>query len=159
MIRFVLSHAGHVPFREHGVEPPVGFEGELTKKRYMKQAHSGGFRGRFYVGSTSEWAGFDRANTWDGITQLCRYAVEMVPALARARLVRSWAGLRPRSRDGKFIIGEAPGTKGLFLATGHDSVGVLYSAMTGKLLAERIVTGSQPPLLAPFDPARQSLAA
>lgn len=159
MIRFVISHAGHVPFREHGIETPDGFEGELTKKRYMKQARSGGFRGRFYVGSTSEWAGFDRTNTWDGITQLCRYAVEMVPALARARLVRSWAGLRPRSRDGKFIIGEAPGVQGLFLATGHDSVGVLYSAMTGKLLAERIVTGAQPPLLAPFDPARRSLAA
>lgn len=157
MIRFVLSHAGHVPFREHGVETPEGFEGELTKKRYMKQARSGGFRGRFYVGSTSEWAGFDRANTFDGITQLCGYAVEMVPALARARLVRSWAGLRPRSRDGKFIIGAAPGETGLFLATGHDSVGVLYSAMTGKLLAERMVTGRQPALLAPFDPARHSL--
>ncbi len=129
-----------------------------TAQRYLKQARSGGFRGRFYVGSTSEFVGFDRANTWEGIAQLCRYAVRTVPALARARLVRAWAGLRPRSADGRFLIGEAPGVAGLYLATGHDSVGVLHAPMTGRLLAEWIQTGRRPPLLAPFDPARLTRA-
>ncbi len=154
LVRCVLSHAGHVPFKEHGIEAPSEVEGELTKKRYMKQARGGGFRGRFYIGATSEFVGFDRTATWDGISQLARYAVETVPALARARLVRTWAGLRPRSRDGRFLIGEAPGLPGLFLATGHDSIGVLYCGTTGQLLAEWIHTGRRPDLLEPFDPAR-----
>lgn len=150
----VVSHAGHVPFRDHGLETPPHVAGELEKKRYLKQARSGGFRGRFYVGSTSEFVGFDRASTREGIAQLCRYAVETVPALARARLVRAWAGLRPRSADGRFLIGAAPGVSGLYVATGHDSVGVLHAPMTGVLLAEWIQTGRRPALLAPFDPAR-----
>ncbi len=154
LVSTVLSHAGHIPFKEHGIDAPPHVEGELQKKRYMKQAKSGGFQGRVYIGSTSEFVGFDRANTWDGVTGLCQYAVDTVPALVRARLVRGWAGLRPRSRDGRFVIGEAPGLPGFFLATGHDSIGVLHSTMTGKLLAEWIHTGRRPELLAPFDPAR-----
>ena len=158
LVGAVISHAGHIPFKEHGLDTPPGFEGELQKKRYLKQTRSGGFQGRFYVGSTSEFVGFDRASTWDGVAQLCRYAVDTVPALARARLVRAWAGLRPRSRDGGFIIGPAPGLEGFWLATGHDSIGILYSTMTGKLLASYITRGRRPDLLAPFDPARPSLA-
>jgi len=150
----IISHAGHIPFKEHGIDAPPHVEGELQKKRYMKQARSGGFRGRVYVGSTSEFVGFDRSVTWDGVSQLCRYAVETVPVLGQARFVRAWAGLRPRSRDGRFVIGPAPGLPGFFLATGHDSIGVLHSTMTGQLLAEWIVTGRRPDFLASFDPAR-----
>src|SRR5262249_14544047 len=112
LVRSVISHAGHVPFREHGIDAPPEVEGETQKKRYLKQTSKGGFQGRVYVGSTSEFVGFDRASTWDGVSQIARYAVDTVPALARARFVRAWAGLRPRSRDGKFIIGPAPGLEG-----------------------------------------------
>ncbi|OGL20954.1 MAG: hypothetical protein A3K12_05715 [Candidatus Rokubacteria bacterium RIFCSPLOWO2_12_FULL_71_19] len=158
LLRCVISHAGHIPFADHGIEAPPEVEGELQKKRYLKQTGAGGFQGRVYVGSTSEFRGFDRSSTWDGVSQLCRYAIDTVPALAGARLVRSWAGLRPRSRDGRFIIGEAPGLPGFWLATGHDSIGILYSTMTGRLLAQWLRTGERPALLAPFDPARPSLA-
>jgi len=156
LVRSVISHAGHVPFREHGIDAPPEVEGELAKKRYLKQVRGGRFTGRVYVGSTSEFVGFDRGSTWEGVGQLCRYAVETVPALGRARLVRAWAGLRPRSRDGRFLIGPAPGLGGFWLATGHDSIGVLYSLVTGKLLAQWIVSGTRPDLLAAYDPARQA---
>ena len=154
MLGPVISHAGHVPFEGHGIEAPSEVVGEMVKKRYMKQVRSGGFKGRFYVGSTSEFVGFDRSNTYEGIAELAEYAVAMVPALRHARLVRSWAGLRPRAEDGKFIIGQVPSISGFYLATGHDSVGVLYSAMTAKMLAELIVNKKQHHLLAQFDPAR-----
>ena len=38
------------------------------------------------------------------------------------------------------------------------TIGILYSTMTGQLLASFITTGRRPDLLAPFDPARTSLA-
>ena len=156
---YVQSGGLILPFADHGLEAPPEVEGELQKKRYLKQTGAGGFQGRFYVGSTSEFRGFDRSSSWEGVSQLCQYAIDTVPALARARLVRGWAGLRPRSRDGTFIIGEAPGCPGFWLATGHDSIGILYSAMTGRLLSQWIRTGERPALLAMFDPARPSLAA
>jgi sarcosine oxidase subunit beta len=155
----VLAHAGQISFRDHGIATPPGVTDEMTKKRYMKQSAGGPFAGRVYVGSTSEFVGFDRSSTWRGVTDLAAYAVETVPALASARLVRAWAGLRPRSRDGKFLIGPVPGVPGFHLATGHDSNGVLHSPMTGLLLAEWIATGERPPLLAQFDPARSVGAA
>ena len=154
LFRSVLSHAGIIDFRAHGIPTPDSVKDETHKKRYMKQAAHGPFGGRVYIGSTSEFVGFDRANTWTGVVDLARYATLTVPALRDVRLVRSWAGLRPRSRDGKFLIGPAPGVEGLFLATGHDSNGVLHSSMTGKLLAEWFVSGERPRLLAQFDPAR-----
>ena len=86
-----------------------------------------------------------------GVPDGLRAAYRFVP------LVRAWAGLRPRSGDGRFIIGPAPGLEGFWLATGHDSIGILYSTMTGKLLASFILSGRRPDMLAPFDPARPSL--
>jgi sarcosine oxidase subunit beta len=157
LVRHVISHAGHVPFAEHGIAAPPEVEGEMTRKRYLKQTRGGGFAGRVYVGSTSEFVGYQRGSTWDGVTQLARYAVQTLPALGRARLIRAWAGLRPRSADGRFIVGPAPTLGGFWLATGHDSVGVLHATMTGKLLAEWIASGRRPDLLAPFDPARPAL--
>jgi sarcosine oxidase subunit beta len=158
MLQAVVSHAGHIPFAEFGIEAP-GVAGELQKKRYLKQAREGGFRGRFYIGSTSEFVGFDRGSTLDGVAQLARYAVATVPGLRGVRLMRAWAGLRPRSEDGRFLIGAAPGLRGLYLATGHDSIGVLHSSMTGLLLAALIVEGRRDPRLELFDPARLAAGA
>jgi len=158
MLHTVVAHAGHIPFADFGIEAS-GVAGELQKKRYLKQAKEGGFRGRFYIGSTSEFVGFDRGATIDGVTQLARYAVATVPALRGVRLMRTWAGLRPRSEDGRFLIGEAPGLRGFYLATGHDSVGVVHSSMTGKLLTELIVTGRRDPRIEAFDPARLAAGA
>jgi glycine/D-amino acid oxidase-like deaminating enzyme len=118
----------------------------------MKQVQGGAFRGRVYVGTTSEFVGFDRSNTWEALTTLSRFAIDLVPALAHAHLVRSWAGFRPRTPDGRFLVGEA--APGLFVATGHDSNGVQQAVWTGKLVAEWIHQGARPDALAPFDVAR-----
>src|SRR5262252_6643751 len=36
LVRSVISHAGHVPFKEHGIDAPPEVEGETQKKRYLK---------------------------------------------------------------------------------------------------------------------------
>jgi glycine oxidase len=76
--------------------------------------------------------------TPEALGTVADYATEIVPSLARVRLLRAWAGLRPRSKDGKFKIGRVPRMSHLYVATGHDSVGVLYSAVTGMYLAQTI---------------------
>ena len=61
-----------------------------------------------------------------------------------------WVGLRPKTPDNQPILGTTPGWENVTLATGHGSVGILLSAITGKTLAELIVTGTAPELIRPF---------
>lgn len=146
LVNSVISHAVAVPFADFGIPAPEELSDVTSHKRYLrylKQVRSGSFAGRFYIGSTSEFRGFDRSSTPEALTALTNYPAEIVPALAHVRLLRAWAGLRPRSKDGKFKIGRVPGTSHLYVATGHDSIGIIYSAVTGMYLAQTI-TSEQP---------------
>ena len=61
-----------------------------------------------------------------------------------------WTGLRPYPSDGLPIVGPVPGRPGLFLATGHGRMGITLAPATGKLLADVILDGAEPPELEPF---------
>ncbi len=106
--------------------------------------------GRVLVGATVEHVGFDKRVTLDAVTGLIQSALAACPGLAAASLERSWAGLRPYSPDGLPILGEAPGTPGLVLATGHFRNGILLAPVTGRLIAELILSGRPSRSLAPF---------
>lgn len=64
-----------------------------------------------------------------------------------------WVGPRPLTSDGIPLVG-ASRTPGVFVAGGHGMWGVTLGPLTGRLLAERIVTGVQAPELRPLDPLR-----
>ncbi|MCD2191394.1 FAD-binding oxidoreductase [Actinomycetospora sp. SF1] len=65
----------------------------------------------------------------------------------------AWVGARPVTADALPVIG-ATRQPGVFVAGGHGMWGVTFGPVTGRLLAEHITTGKQPPELAPFDPLR-----
>jgi glycine/D-amino acid oxidase-like deaminating enzyme len=71
-------------------------------------------------------------------------------------MVRAWAGLRPASQDGLPILGPLPGYDNAWVAAGHYRNGILLAPITGKLMAEAILSGKAPPQLKPFSPARFS---
>ena len=54
----------------------------------------------------------------------------------------------------KPIIGPAPRHKRLWFAFGHAHHGLTLAAITGKLVAEALETGTPAPELAPFAPSR-----
>jgi len=93
------------------------------------------------VGSTMEEAGFDDGVTEEGREVLAVAAASLIPALAEARIVEAWAGLRPLSADGWPILGPDPEVEGLFYAAGHGRSGILHAPLTGKALAELVVDG------------------
>lgn len=64
-----------------------------------------------------------------------------------------WVGARPVIADALPLVG-ATRTPGVYVAGGHGMWGVTLGPVTGRLLAEQITTGKQPPELAPFDPLR-----
>ena len=64
-----------------------------------------------------------------------------------------WVGSRPCTADGLPVIGPTRSPR-VFVAGGHAMSGIFLGPITGKLLAQGLVTGSTPPELVPFDPLR-----
>ncbi|HEY9015043.1 MAG TPA: FAD-dependent oxidoreductase, partial [Gemmatimonadales bacterium] len=95
------------------------------------------------LGSTMEHAGYDARVTPEGLAQIFRAASALCPALVRAKVRRTWAGLRPVSIDGLPIIGPDPELEGLWYATGHGRNGILLAGLTGLLMAQ-LLSGVAP---------------
>jgi D-amino-acid dehydrogenase len=64
-----------------------------------------------------------------------------------------WVGPRPLSPDGRPLVGPVLDNR-VFVAGGHGMWGMKQGPATGRLLAEQITTGKQPPGLRGFDPLR-----
>jgi D-amino-acid dehydrogenase len=70
---------------------------------------------------------------------------------------RPWVGARPVTTDALPVVG-ATRQPGVYVAGGHGMWGVTLGPVTGRLLAEQILTGKQPSELVPFDPLRSRRA-
>lgn len=64
-----------------------------------------------------------------------------------------WVGARPCTADGLPLVGATTDPR-VFVAGGHGMWGVTLGPVTGKLLAEQIVTGQRPAALRLIDPLR-----
>ena len=95
-----------------------------------------------WCGTTLESRGFDREPSRSAREMLLGKAVDLMPAMARARLIKQTACLRPVAPDGLPILGRAPGWENVYLATGAGRKGILLSPAMGKSTAELIVSGS-----------------
>jgi glycine/D-amino acid oxidase-like deaminating enzyme len=100
-------------------------------------------QGQCIIGSTRAFVGYDRRTTPEGVAAIVREAVKRVPALARVRMLRCFAGLRPYVPDGKPIIGRSGRLKNLLVGTGHEGDGISLSQITGDILAD--LAADRPP--------------
>ena len=92
--------------------------------------------GLVLVGSTEEEVGFDKQTTDEVITELTKFASELVPELAAAQVEQSWAGLRPGSFDGFPYLGKIPGLDNAYVAAGHFRSGLFLSPATAVVMSE-----------------------
>jgi glycine oxidase len=99
-------------------------------------------RGEALLGSTMERAGYDARVTNEGLAQIFRGAVRLLPALLTLAVERVWAGLRPATPDGRPILGPDPDVERLWYATGHGRSGILLAALTGEIIADLVTTGA-----------------
>lgn len=133
-----------------------GYDPNLPPGKGMALAQTAS--GNVITGSTSRFVGMDVRPTAEGVQYILTNAARVVPGLARLRVLRAWAGLRPYTPDGLPLLGRAPDVEGLVLATGHDGGGIGVAPMTARLVAA-LVTASPAELpLAPFDPHRFHLS-
>ncbi len=111
--------------------------------------------GRIVVGATQEHdVGFEKRNTAEGIHHLLTLSQRMVPSLASATLVRTWAGLRPGTPDDWPFLGPVPGMEGLLAAAGHFRSGLILAPLTGRIIADLVTTGRCEHDLSRYAPGR-----
>jgi glycine/D-amino acid oxidase-like deaminating enzyme len=104
---------------------------------YIRQTASG----NFYLGSHTEFVGFENRITLEKITAFTKAFVQALPLLGRVRALRFFAGFRPVCADNLPVIGPMPGCSRLIIASGHGRAGVRFSASTGKAVSELILDG------------------
>jgi glycine oxidase len=111
--------------------------------------------GKILAGATVEDVGYDKTVQPETIRRLHAAAARLVPPLASATVIESWAGLRPGSPDDLPLLG-ATATPGLFLASGHFRNGILLAPVTARIMAD-LATGKTPAAEIPaFSPLRFS---
>jgi heterotetrameric sarcosine oxidase gamma subunit len=91
---------------------------------------------------------------WDQFEVLMRGAAERIPALELAEIQLLLNGPESFTPDGNFILGEAPGLRGYFVAAGFNSGGIAGAGGAGLALAEWIVNGAPTLDLTAYDPRR-----
>lgn len=119
-----------------GLGPRMGFRARVRPQRgqvlitekmpklirrpslHARQVDEGGIQ----IGATNEEVGYDDGVTLDGMARLAAEAVDAYPALARAKLVRSWGALRILTPDGLPIYQESREMPGAYLVTCHSGI-------------------------------------
>ncbi|MDM8534180.1 FAD-dependent oxidoreductase [Clostridiaceae bacterium HSG29] len=94
--------------------------------------------GNYLIGSTRERGNFNKNTDKEVIELLTNQIVEFFPILKDVHIIRTFAGFRPSSVDGKPIISEVKGKKGFYIASGHGGDGIALAPATGKIIAEMI---------------------
>lgn len=102
-------------------------------------------KGEYWVGATVEFppTGVDLMADPARLEQVMQQAIAFCPELAKATVVRSWIGLRPRPEgQAAPVVGHLPGFSNVLLATGHYRNGVLLAPATAQAIRQIIAPNS-----------------
>ncbi len=138
---------------------------QLVELGYLKSAHSlttdsVAFNvqprqtGQILIGSSRQYGNEDPAVDQALLTAMLQRAALYLPAIASLSVLRVWTGFRAATPDKLPLIGPVPGDPTLWLATGHEGLGITTALATAELLAADF-TGSAPAIAPePYLPAR-----
>jgi glycine/D-amino acid oxidase-like deaminating enzyme len=138
---------------------------QLVELGYLKSAHSitsdsVAFNvqprktGQILIGSSRQYGNDDAAVNQAMLSAMLDRASLYMPAIRSLNVIRVWTGFRAATPDKLPLIGPAPGDPTLWLATGHEGLGITTAMATAELLASAF-TGTAPPIAPePYLPAR-----
>jgi sarcosine oxidase subunit beta len=86
-----------------------------------------------------EPASFNQSVDYPFIEKMAEKAMHRIPRLETAAIKTQWAGLYEVTPDHHPILGELPGVKNFYLATGFSGHGVMHAPATGKVMAELLL--------------------
>jgi glycine/D-amino acid oxidase-like deaminating enzyme len=138
---------------------------QLVELGYIKSAHAASGdsvafnlqprpTGQILIGSSRQFDTIDPAVEPAMLQRMLRHAAIFTPQLAHLNIVRCWTGLRAATPDSLPLIGPCAARRGLWLATGHEGLGITTSLATAQLLAAQIQGESARIPIAPYLPGR-----
>ncbi|MGS0736972.1 NAD(P)/FAD-dependent oxidoreductase [Pseudomonas sp. GG8] len=103
--------------------------------------------GQLFIGASRQFGTTDPQVEGWMLAKMLKRATEYMPGLAQLNAIRAWTGFRAASPDGMPLVGQHPQHKGLWLAVGHEGLGVTTAPGTADLLVAQLF--DEPPPLAP----------
>ena len=138
---------------------------QLIELGYLKSAHgkdadSVAFNvqprstGQMLVGSSRQFGSDGGEIDYGILRRMMTRAFEYMPKLKELCAVRIWTGFRPATPDNLPYIGKMPDYDNLYIAAGHEGLGITTSLATAELIADEILgrTPAIPP--EPYRPSR-----
>jgi glycine/D-amino acid oxidase-like deaminating enzyme len=140
---------------------------QLVELGYLKSAHSISTdsvafnvqprkSGQVLIGSSRQYGAEHSEVDDDILVRMLERAQEYMPKLAQMPAIRVWTGFRAATPDKLPLIGPSPEDPTVFLATGHEGLGITTSLATARLVVDQIA-GRQPAIpIEPYLPSRVS---
>ncbi|MEO7064909.1 MAG: FAD-dependent oxidoreductase [Dokdonella sp.] len=110
--------------------------------------------GQILIGSSREYGSTTADVSMAMVRRMLARTFQFLPALRQLEALRIWTGFRPVSVDGLPYLGRVPGRVDVWVAAGHEGLGVTTSLGSARLLLDQLLgrpTAIDP---RPYDPAR-----
>lgn len=138
---------------------------QIVELGYLKSAHSIGKdsvafniqprkTGQMLIGSSRQYDAEDSSVDHELLERMLRRAAEYLPTLGKLSAIRVWTGHRAATPDKLPLIGPSIVSDRIWLATGHEGLGITTAPGTGKLLADLMLNRTPEIPAAPYAPAR-----
>jgi glycine/D-amino acid oxidase-like deaminating enzyme len=130
------------------------------KSAHLTQADSVAFNvqprptGQLLIGSSRQYDAEDTRVDYPILCRMLAQAREYMPALADLSTIRVWTGFRAATPDMLPLIGPCPEVENLYLATGHEGLGITTSLGTAKLLVDQLLRRTPRIPIEPYLPSR-----
>jgi glycine/D-amino acid oxidase-like deaminating enzyme len=142
---------------------------QLVELGYLKSAHSISSdsvafnvqprkTGQILIGSSRQYGNEDSVVDQAILASMLQRAQLYMPGISELNVIRVWTGFRAATPDKLPLIGPVSGDETLWLATGHEGLGITTALGTAELLACAL-TGTESPISPePYLPARFNTA-
>jgi glycine/D-amino acid oxidase-like deaminating enzyme len=138
---------------------------QLVELGYLKSAHSVSAdsvafnvqprqTGQILIGSSRQYGNEDSGVDQAMMTAMLQRAMHYLPALAALQVIRVWTGFRAATPDKLPLIGPVAGDPTLWLATGHEGLGITTALATAELIAAHLTDGEFTIAPEPYLPTR-----
>jgi glycine/D-amino acid oxidase-like deaminating enzyme len=143
LVRRQLLELGYIKSAHHATGTSVAFNVQARPT------------GQLLIGSSRQFDSVDPAVELDVLARMLRRAARYLPTLPALNGIRAWTGFRAASPDGLPLIGPAgEPAANVWMAVGHEGLGVTTSLGTAKLLAAQMLGAAHELPAAAFSPRR-----
>jgi D-hydroxyproline dehydrogenase subunit beta len=110
--------------------------------------------GQILIGSSREYGAETPEVSMPMVRRMLERTFRFLPALQQLQALRIWTGFRPVSADGLPYLGKAPGYAHVWVAAGHEGLGITTSLGSARLVIDQLLGRPTAIDARPYAPAR-----